>query len=348
MGKLCIRVMVQSIPHESGAKYPGEFSLSSFIVSRGCQGCIRGPQALGGERIPHFKDNLPGEKWVEAFLKRHKDLTVRFATNIERSRAALNGQQMQDFIENLKQTFEGVPPHAIFNYDKTNSTDNPGQKKVLTKRGMKYPEIVNSSKSCISLMFAGNAAACEDHDVQVVCLPPNSTLVTQPLDVAFFAPLKKAWREILSDYTESHVGSRSSGLEKQHFPTLLRRLMEKISENGASNSIAGFRKCGIVPCDVGPLLERLHNNHNSVVNQENIHAIENSFLRPLENKRGKEEENNNSSRKKHCLQQNRFADLPGTPGIVRAPISKHSKEQRANEVSKGDESDKLSETWRFR
>ena len=37
------------------------------------------------------------------------------------------------------------------------------------------------------------------------------------------------------------------------------------------------------------------------------------------------------------------ADLPGTSGIVRESISKHSQKQRANEVSEDEESDKLPE-----
>ncbi|KAJ8958361.1 hypothetical protein NQ314_006422 [Rhamnusium bicolor] len=69
---------------------------------------------------------------------------------------------------------------------------------------------------------------CRKHDIQFVCLPPNSTHVTQPLDVALFASLKRAWKEILTQYKETHIGSRSNVLEKQHFPTLLRSLMEKI------------------------------------------------------------------------------------------------------------------------
>ncbi|CAH1966563.1 unnamed protein product [Acanthoscelides obtectus] len=195
-------------------------------------------------------------------------------------------------------------------------------------------------------------AACKDHDIQFVCLPPNSTHVTQPLDVAFFAPLKKAWREILSDYKESLVGSRSNVLEKQHFPTLLRRLMEKISENSASNLISGFRKCGIVPCDVGPLLERLHNKHNSVVNRENVSEIEKLFLESLENKRTEATQFQVRGRKKKITipagksiahGEIGSADLPGTSGIVTAPISKHSQKQRANEVSEDEESDKLPE-----
>lgn len=47
----------------------------------------------------------------------------------------------------------------IYNYDETNLTDNPGQKKVIVKRGSKYPErICNTSKVSISLMMCGNAA----------------------------------------------------------------------------------------------------------------------------------------------------------------------------------------------
>ena len=31
--------------------------------------------------------------------------------------------------------------------------------------------------------------ACEEKEIKFVCLPPNSTHITQPLDVAFFKPL---------------------------------------------------------------------------------------------------------------------------------------------------------------
>uniref|UniRef100_A0A6P7FQH0 Uncharacterized protein LOC114332904 n=1 Tax=Diabrotica virgifera virgifera TaxID=50390 RepID=A0A6P7FQH0_DIAVI len=112
-----------------------------------------------GKNITRFKDNTPGIDWVKSFLSRHKDLTARIASNIKRSRAALNADQMTEYIENLRQTITGVEPDAIFNYDETNLTDDPGKKKVLTKRGVKYPErICNSSKSSISLMMCGNAA----------------------------------------------------------------------------------------------------------------------------------------------------------------------------------------------
>jgi hypothetical protein len=45
---------------------------------------------------------------------------------------------------------------------------------------------------------------CKENDVHFVYLPPNSTHLTQPLDVTFFHPVKHKWREILSDYKNIH------------------------------------------------------------------------------------------------------------------------------------------------
>jgi len=61
-------------------------------------------------------------------------------------------------MDRLVRTLSGIPPSRIYNYDETNLTDDPGNKKVITKRGSKYVEnICNSNKSAISLMFCGNA-----------------------------------------------------------------------------------------------------------------------------------------------------------------------------------------------
>jgi hypothetical protein len=53
---------------------------------------------------------------------------------------------------------EGVEPEKVWNYDETNLSDDPGRKKVVMRRGMKYSESVcNSSKTAYSVMFCGNA-----------------------------------------------------------------------------------------------------------------------------------------------------------------------------------------------
>lgn len=47
---------------------------------------------------------------------------------------------------------------VFVNYDETNFTDDPKKQKIITKRGSKHPEnILDASKTSISVMMAGNA-----------------------------------------------------------------------------------------------------------------------------------------------------------------------------------------------
>ena len=96
---------------------------------------------------------------------------------------------------------------------------------------------------------------CERYDIKFICLPANSTHLCQPLDVAYFKPLKVAWRKILSDFRKTKIGQKETSLPKDIFPRLLVKLIDALREgNGAGNLIAGFRKCGIYPLNVNQLL----------------------------------------------------------------------------------------------
>ncbi|XP_069357707.1 uncharacterized protein [Maniola hyperantus] len=314
-----------------------------------------------GRKIDQFKNNLPGKTWASMFLKRHKkDLSQRFCSNIKRVRAAVDIEQVQAYFDQLKIEIEGVPPHHIYNYDETNLVDDPGKKKVLIKRGCKYPEAIkNTTKASVSIMICGNAAgdilppyvnykadnswttsteggpsdarynrsksgwfetntfedwffslvlpalrreegkklligdnlsshinievlkACKDHNIAFVALPPNSTHLTQPLDVAYFRPLKLRWRQILDEWKESPEGQRSPTIPKNLFPALLKRLWENIMDNSADNLKAGFRKTGIYPTDETPVLQRLPNFKDA----EEPSLISENFIQYLENKR---------------------------------------------------------------
>ncbi|XP_047990507.1 uncharacterized protein LOC125229660 [Leguminivora glycinivorella] len=111
-----------------------------------------------GRNVKRFKSNMPGTEWVSSFLRRHTSLSKRFAANIKRARAAVDVDALTQFVDNIKVAVEGVPASNIWNFDETNLTDDPGNKKVVVKRGTKYPELIrNASKSSISLMFCGNA-----------------------------------------------------------------------------------------------------------------------------------------------------------------------------------------------
>jgi len=65
-----------------------EATFKSYVVTASAYGfpvdtfdlrCIvKGYADRKGIKIRQFKNNLPGKEWISSFLKRHKDLTVRF------------------------------------------------------------------------------------------------------------------------------------------------------------------------------------------------------------------------------------------------------------------------------
>lgn len=93
---------------------------------------------------------------------------------------------------------------------------------------------------------------CEENDVRFCFLPPNSTHLTQPLDVAVFAPLKKTWRKVLEDWKKKYKGC----LPKQYFPSLLKRALDSL-ETMNDNIKSGFSATGIIPLDRHQVLKRL-------------------------------------------------------------------------------------------
>lgn len=297
-----------------------------------------------GKKIPQFKTNLPSIEWANNFLVRQSDiLTCRVAQNIKRSRASVTKEAFVSYFKHLEKTLidengEPVPPERIFNYDETNLSDDPGTKKCIFQKGVKYPErIKDFSKSAISIMFCGSAVGkmipayvvykstqlwstwqeggpdktryghsksgwfdaasfadwfeytfvphvrdlpgrkvligdnlsthfservlklAKERNISLTCLVPNSTHLSQPLDVAFYGPLKKYWRGIL-DAWKGQGGKRSCLLTKEAFPKLLKKLYEKLYPDEpevSSNLVAGFRKCGIFPLCPDQVVSRL-------------------------------------------------------------------------------------------
>lgn len=97
----------------------------------------------------HIFDGKPPEEWwARAFIERHRDkLTMRSVQNIKRARAEKTLEEFQNYFENLERMVKDL-----------NFSDNPGSVKCVFRRGTKYPErIMNSTKGCVSAMFAGTA-----------------------------------------------------------------------------------------------------------------------------------------------------------------------------------------------
>ena len=92
------------------------------------------------------------------FRKRNPTLTVRECSNIKTVCAAVDEVVITKYFDQLSESDESIPPENLWNYDQTNLWDDPGTTKVICKRGSKYMEqIMNSTKSCTSIMMCGNA-----------------------------------------------------------------------------------------------------------------------------------------------------------------------------------------------
>ncbi|KAJ8928855.1 hypothetical protein NQ314_018521 [Rhamnusium bicolor] len=65
---------------------------------------------------------------------------------------------LKAYLDKKRKILTTTDPSFMVNFDETNLTDNPGNKKFIFKRGTRYPEhVINSTKSAISLMYAGTA-----------------------------------------------------------------------------------------------------------------------------------------------------------------------------------------------
>lgn len=312
-----------------------------------------------GKTVPKFKDNTPGRDFVYSFLDRHKEaLSARMCQNIKRARAAVSHDVINEYFDELEKELMNVPPTHIVNYDETNLSDDPGKRKLIFRRGCKYPErVLNSSKASTSVMFAAsgdgkilppyvvyraqhlydswrvggpqnsrynrtksgwfdsfcfsdwmetiaipflkkldgtkyligdNLAShlsvdiiqlCSINNIKLIFLPTNSTHLTQPLDVAFFRPMKKSWRQILEEWKKG-PGRHEASVPKDKFPGLLKKLVNTLKED---NVQSGFKKCGIVPLCRNKVLQMLPSINSSnqsetqSIQESPVHAIDNTF-----------------------------------------------------------------------
>ncbi len=78
----------------------------------------------------------------------------------KKSKAAVSREEVTMLITHMEATATGISPINILNYDETNFTDNPGNKKCLFLKDTQYCEsVMKHTKSAISVMFSRMAAA---------------------------------------------------------------------------------------------------------------------------------------------------------------------------------------------
>ena len=129
---------------------------------------------------------------------------------------------------------------------------------------------------------------CTRFNISFVFLPPNATHICQPLDVAYFKPLKTAWRKQLELYKICHPGAAT--LPKHHFPSQLKNVLMSVK---AENIKSGFKKCGIYPFSTEELVNQLPQAKKKVKDTNANKHVAESMIEFLNVKRFKNDPNNN-------------------------------------------------------
>lgn len=87
--------------------------------------------------------------------------------------------------------------------------------------------------NCASHLSFKVIQSCIENNIRFVFLPPNSTHLTQPLDVAWFRPFKTKWCIVLQDWKQKNRGV----VPKSSFPSLLNKTLNELGDNAKTNLI---------------------------------------------------------------------------------------------------------------
>jgi len=119
---------------------------------------------------------------------------------------------------------------------------------------------------------------CRQHNIQFVCLPPNSTDKMQPLDVGVFAPMKNAWKEQLRRYQDQDPDAKL--VQKTEFPAMLSELMAAVDTKRILPP--SFEKCGLFPLNRMEVLDRIP---SELQTQQIAEHVDSALLKRLEVRR---------------------------------------------------------------
>jgi hypothetical protein len=92
---------------------------------------------------------------------------------------------------------------------------------------------------------------CKENKIITLCIPPHSSHLLQPLDVACFAPLKRAYSDEISALARQHIHH----ISKDDFLPAFKAIFNKVFTKG--NITTGFREAGLVPYSPEAVLSKL-------------------------------------------------------------------------------------------
>lgn len=123
------------------------------------------------------------------------------------------GRIVKKFKNNIpgNDWFEGGPPGCRYNRTKHGWFDSSTFEDWFTSHMLPVPKKQEGQKVLIGDNLSSHfnetvIELCEANNIRFVCLPPNTTHLTQPLDVSVFSSLKNEWRKVLSHWRDTSEG----------------------------------------------------------------------------------------------------------------------------------------------
>lgn len=228
---------------------------------------------------------------------------------------------------------ENGPPNARYNRSKSGWFDgNLFEEWFFTIIVPYFQSLPDGPKALIGDNLASHISVnvikkCEEMSIKFILLPPNSTQLTQPLDVSVFRPIKGSWRKILREWKKHNKGV----VRKDVFPRLLNQTMNSIKTGTFENNIkSGFEATGIFPLNRDMVLKRLPNettpqNADDLINQSMTDMFKKARFGTGETSKGRKKKLNIEAGK--SISQN---DLTQGDGVTSAEKPKKIKKNRAN------------------
>ena len=96
---------------------------------------------------------------------------------------------------------------------------------------------------------------CEANNIRMVFLPPNSTHLLQPLDLAVYGPMKSAWRKVITEWKIGE-GRFHTSLPKNIFPRLFLNLLTNMNHI-QEFAVNGFKISGIYPLNRKKVIDKI-------------------------------------------------------------------------------------------
>lgn len=97
-----------------------------------------------------------------------------------------------------------------------------------------FVPFVGDVRKPVLLIFDGHQAHIStrisklalEHGIELLCLPPHSTTILQPLDVVTLTKVKTAWRKILQMH---NTQTNSQNIDKKRFSYLVSQMYVKLN-----------------------------------------------------------------------------------------------------------------------